>query len=693
VSDGAVRLAPFFWRYTRLYLGWALVAAVGIVTFAAASAATVALIKPIFAEVLLAGDAAPNPLGGGGGLGAVGVPSFSPGAPAAQAAPGGPAASGAPVGPGAPVEPGAKAGPGVAPAAPGAAGAAGVGVGRPGPPAVTAADPFAALKRRFNLSRQLDRGYAALKRGLGIGPRQVVYFIPLLFVVVFFVRSCADFLSGYAFQHIGFGITTSIRNDLYSHIIRQSSRFHADHTSGELVSRVVSDVALMQSAVSNRLLDLFQQSVTLVVLLVFLLSSHFQLALVSMVAAPVLLYPIVRFGRGMRRTSHRSQERMADLTSLMAEGVRGHRVVKAFGMERFEEQRFGDATRRHFRINLRAQMLAQSSGPVVESLGVLGAAALLIYSGQAIRAGRLSAPELVQFLTTLLMLYDPIRRLNKVNLVLQEAMAAAQRVSRLLAIPNDIADRPGARAAACAVRTGIAFERVGFSYDGRRQVVRDLDLTIRAGEIVALVGSSGAGKTTLVNLLPRFFDPDSGRIAIDGVDIRDLTVASLRAMIGMVTQETVLFNDSVRANIAYGRIDLPLERVREAAAAAYADEFIMQLPRGYDSVIGESGLRLSGGQRQRLAIARALLKDAPLLILDEATSQLDSQSEALVQKALYNLMHGRTTLVIAHRLSTVMKADRIVVMDGGRLVEEGSHDQLITLGGAYKRLYDLQFRV
>jgi subfamily B ATP-binding cassette protein MsbA len=270
-------------------------------------------------------------------------------------------------------------------------------------------------------------------------------------------------------------------------------------------------------------------------------------------------------------------------------------------------------------------------------------------------------------------------------------MAAAQRVSRLLAIPNDIADRPGAGTAA-TVRTGIAFEKVTFSYDGRRQVVRDLDLTIRAGEIVALVGSSGAGKTTLVSLLPRFFDPDSGRIAIDGVDIRDLTVASLRSLIGMVTQETLLFNDSVYANIAYGRIDLPLERVREAAAAAYADEFIMQLPHGYESVIGESGLRLSGGQRQRLAIARALLKDAPLLILDEATSQLDSQSEALVQKALYNLMQGRTTLVIAHRLSTVMKADRIVVMEGGRLVEEGSHDQLLTLGGTYKRLYDLQFR-
>jgi len=659
-------LPAFFWRYARHYAAWGLLAGAGIVVFAAATAATASLIKPIFAEVLLAGDRAPDPLGGG-------IPAL-PAAPAPPASPASPATAAR----------GASA-PATAAGTP-APGARADDRSRGG-----RTDPLAGWKRRFNLSRQLDRGYASLKRHLGVGPAQVVYFVPLLVVMVFFVRSFADFLSGYAFQRIGFGITTDIRNDLYGQIIDQSSRFHADHTSGELVSRVVSDVALMQSAVSNRLLDLFQQTATLLVLLVFLLSSHFQLALVSLIAAPLLLYPIVRFGKGMRRTSHRSQERMADLTSLMAEGIRGHRVVKAFGMEPFEQQRFREATRRHLKVNLRAQMLAQSSGPVVESLGVLGAAVLLIYAGQSIRAGKLSAPELVQFLTTLFMLYDPIRRLNKVNLVLQEALAAAQRVSRLLSVPNDIADRPGACTAE-KVLTGIAYEGVCFSYDGRRMVLREVDLAIRAGEIVALVGSSGAGKSTLVNLLPRFFDPDRGRVAVDGLDIRDLRLGSLRSLIGIVTQETVLFNDSVRHNIAYGRTDLPLERVREAAAAAYADEFIMQLPLGYDTVIGESGLRLSGGQRQRLAIARALLKNAPILILDEATSQLDSQSEALVQKALYNLMQGRTTLVIAHRLSTVMKADRIVVMEAGRLVEEGSHDQLLALGGTYKRLYELQFR-
>jgi ATP-binding cassette, subfamily B, bacterial MsbA len=631
---GVTGMAAFFWRYLRRYSGWAVLATVGVLFFAAATAGIVSLIEPIFGEVLLAGDQVPGPLG------AV-VP---------------------------------KAGTG--------GGAAGEGEGDRG--------VLDDLRRRFDVENQVERSYQSLKRRLGIGPDEVVYFVPLLFVFVFLLRSLSDFVSGYSFQHIGLGVTTDIRNDLYRNILGQSSRFHAEHPSGELVARVINDVALMQNAVSNRLLDLFQQSITLLLLLGLLLSTHFKLALISLIAAPVLLFPIVRFGKGMRRTSHRSQERMADLASLMAEGIRGHRVVKAFGMEDFELSRFRQATRRHLRVNLWAQMLAHSSGPVVESLAVLGSAALLVYAGRSIRAGELTAPELIKFLTTLLMMYDPIRKLNKVNLVLQEAGAAGQRVSRLMEIPNDVRERPGARTIA-TVEQGIAYERVSFAYEDRL-VLHDVDLPIRAGEIVALVGASGAGKSTMVNLLPRFFDPDSGRVAIDGVDIRDLELRSLRALIGIVTQDTILFNDSIRDNIAYGRSDLPLERVREAAAAAYADEFIMQLPRSYDTVIGESGLRLSGGQRQRLAIARALLKNAPILILDEATSQLDSQSEALVQKALYNLMQGRTTLVIAHRLSTVIRADRIVVMEAGRIVEEGSHSELLALGGAYKRLYDLQFR-
>jgi subfamily B ATP-binding cassette protein MsbA len=335
--------------------------------------------------------------------------------------------------------------------------------------------------------------------------------------------------------------------------------------------------------------------------------------------------------------------------------------------------------------------LTHVSGPVVESLAAVGSAAFLIYAGKAVRADQITASVLVQFLTALMMLYDPIRKLNKVNLVLQEARAAAQRVAGILAVPNEVQDRDGARDIT-GFQQAVRFERVTFGY-GEEAVLEDVDLTIPRGEVVAVVGPSGAGKSTLINLLPRFYDPDSGRITVDGIDLQEIRLESLRRLIGIVTQETMLFDDTVRNNIAYGRSDLPLEDVRQAAAAAYADDFVMELPAGYDTRIGEAGSRLSGGQRQRLAIARALLKNAPILILDEATSHLDSESEALVQKALYNLMRGRTALVIAHRLSTVVSADRIIVMEGGRITQVGSHTELLAAGGIYKRLYDLQFQV
>jgi subfamily B ATP-binding cassette protein MsbA len=551
--------------------------------------------------------------------------------------------------------------------------------------------PTSVLGRRGDLTRHFESSYKSLKRRWGIGPTQVVWFVPALFVLVSLVRSLAGFVNGYAFQRIALGATTDLRNQLYRRILEQSSRFYAQHPSGELVSRVVADLQVIQNAISTQLLDLFQQPLTLLVLLWFLLSIHVHLALLCLVAAPVLLFPIVRFGKGMRRTSHRIQERMADLATLVAEVVRGHRVVKAFGMEEFEYRRFHEASRRHLKTNLRAQMLANASGPVMEVLGVLGAAALLVYAGRTIRAGELTASDFVTFLTALLAMYEPIRKVNKVNLVLQQALAAGERVVQLIDIPNDVTE-PASPRTLERVQQGIHYESVRFAYD-REPVLLDLELDIKAGEIIALVGPSGAGKTTVVNLLPRFFDPDEGRVTIDGIDIRELSLASLRSLIGIVTQETILFNDTIRNNIAYGRADLSLERVREAAAAAYADEFVMLLPEGYDASIGESGLKLSGGQRQRLAIARALIKDAPILILDEATSALDSESESLVQKALGNLMRGRTTLVIAHRLSTVMGADRIIVMEGGRIVDQGTHQELIDRGGIYKRLYDLQFQV
>jgi subfamily B ATP-binding cassette protein MsbA len=620
-----VKLLRFFWPYARRYAGWALVAAISVPVFAVASTAMVGLIEPIFGEVLQVGDDE---------AGALRM------------------------------------------LAPGGAGEAGE-------------DDAAGTFSTFNVKRLMDRGYQTIKRIAGINPENVVIFVPVLFMLVFLVRALAAFVSGYAFQHIGLGMTNDVRNALYRSILDQSSGFHVRYSSGELTSRVINDVTMMQEATSTHLLNLIQQSVTLVLLLGLLLSTHLKLALICLVLTPVVIYPVVRFGKGMRRLSYRSQERMADLTSLMAEGLRGHRVVKAFGMENFEHRRFGDASGRYLKANLWAQVLASLSSPVIESLGAIGCGALLIYAGLQIRAGELTGPILVQFLANLLLMYDPIRKLNRVNLILQRALAAAHRVVDLMAVRNDIQVRAGA-VDVPEVERGFGFRDVRFAYDGT-EVLHGIDLEVAKGEVVALVGPSGAGKSTLVNLLPRFFDPSEGRVHIDGLDIRDIHLPCLRGLIGLVTQDTVLFDDTVRNNIAYGLAEAPFDKVREAASAAYADEFIDKLPDGYETRLGEMGGRLSGGQRQRLAIARALFKDAPILILDEATSQLDSESEALVQKALNNLITGRTTLVIAHRLSTVKRADRIIVIEDGRIVEQGSHRQLLQHAGTYKRLYDLQF--
>lgn len=617
------------WRYAVRYSGWMALSVVATVAYATTTAVMVSLIEPIFAEVLPAGSEM-----------ATAVPLLSA-APDASAE--------------------------LAEAAEGSS------------PAF------------FNLYAQLRRFYEGLKTFLGIEPDQVLFFVPALFFVVYLLRMIAAFLSSYAFQHAGLGVTTDLRNALCEQILRQSSRFHAEHTSGELYSRVVSDVDKMQGAVSSRLLDLLQQSLTLVGLLALLLSTHLRLALTCLMAAPLILYPIVRFGRGMRKNSHRSQERMADLSSLLTEVVRGHRIVKAFGMEDFELGRFREATRQHLKVNLRIQILSSYSSPVVESLATLGGCGLLIYFGLLIREGELTTALFSQFLANLLLLYDPIRRLNKVNLVLQAALAAARRVFDLLAISNDIED-PAVPRPLATIERGLSFNHVSFGYRDA-YVLKDFNLQVEVGQRIALVGPSGAGKSTVVNLLPRFFDPAEGSVRIDGIDIREVSLKDLRSLIGLVSQETVLFNDTVFNNLAYGRREIPLERVREAAAASYADEFIMEMPQGFDSIVGESGQHLSGGERQRLAIARALLKDAPILILDEATSQLDSESEHAVQKALSNLMQGRTTIVIAHRLSTVMSADLIVVMDAGRIVERGSHQELLAMGGLYRRLYDLQFKV
>ena len=628
-----MELVAFFLRYARRYVHWGLLALAAIALFSLATVAFVGLLSPMFQETLGASeDEVQDALRRGGGPEA----------------------------------------------------------GGEGPVARLVAS---VESRTEHWRAEAARLYDDLKQWVGVEGRREVFFAPALLVLVLLLRSLMAFVSGYSFQRAGLGLTTDIRNDLYRHIIHQSSRFHQQHTSGELYSRVVSDVAKLQNAVAARLFDIFMSGALLVVYTLYLLTIHFTMALVSLVAVPVFAFLLARFGKGMRKVTYRSQERMADLSGLLTEGIRGNRVVKAFGMEEFECRRFERATRGHLLANLRAQFLSTVSSPVIEALAAIGGAALVIWAGLMILDGGLTFTRFFQFLIVLFLMYDPIRKLNKVNLVIQEAIACGKRVHNVMQIKSDIVDNPTAPPISGLDR-GIRFEDVSFDYEDTghgKGVLSGIRLELHRGEVVALVGASGAGKSTLVNLLPRFFDPVSGQVLIDGTDIRALPLANLRSLIGIVTQETVLFNDSVRNNIAYGRDDLPIEEVRMAAAAAYADDFIMAMPEGYDTVIGEGGQNLSGGQRQRLAIARALLKNAPILILDEATSHLDTESEVVVQRAIYNLMEGRTALVIAHRLSTVVRADRIVVLDRGSIVEEGTHEQLLELGGAYKRLYDLQF--
>jgi subfamily B ATP-binding cassette protein MsbA len=456
-----------------------------------------------------------------------------------------------------------------------------------------------------------------------------------------------------------------------------------------MVSRVVSDADAIQAAVSTRMGDLLQESITLVGLIVFIFISNTELALISMVVAPVIVLPVVQFGKRLRRTTHRSQERMADIATLLEETIRGVRIVKAFTMEPFEIKRFHEATRKHLRWNLSAQRTQALTSPVMELLAGFCMIALFLYAHGRIAAGTLTTGAFVSFLAALAAMYAPIKKLNKVNLSLNTALSAAERVFSMLDVDNEVKEKPDAKVLA-SVGSGIRYEHVSFAYR-EQPVLRDLDLNVAPGEIVALVGGSGAGKSTVVNLLPRFYDVNEGRITVDGHDIRDVTLHSLRSLMGFVTQEVVLFNDTVRNNIAYGRADVDEAEVIAAATAANAHEFIANLPQGYDTQIGESGVLLSGGQRQRLAIARALFKDPPILILDEATSALDTESERLVQQALNNLMQGRTTLVIAHRLSTIRSAHKIVVLDKGAIVEMGTHEELLARRGIYRKLYDLQF--
>jgi subfamily B ATP-binding cassette protein MsbA len=455
------------------------------------------------------------------------------------------------------------------------------------------------------------------------------------------------------------------------------------------MTRLLADAEQIQTAFGSRLADFVQGILTMALVLVYVFSLNFRLALAVLVVAPLVVVPIAANFRKFRRTWLSARERIGEMGSILGETLRGHALIKTYAMEKFEAERFGQANRRYFGAIRQSIRLQALSSPLMEILAGVGLSLIFVYAAGQIQSGRMTVGGLMSFLAAILMMYKPLKDVTRTNIVLQMALASAERLFEVIDAKNDIVEKPGARDLAPFSRA-IAYEGVSFSY-GEEPVLVGVDLTIRRGETVALVGPSGAGKTTLVRLLPRLYDPLAGRITLDGVDLRDATLASLRRQIGLVTQETILFDGTVRDNIAYGETRPSEERVQDAARAAFADEFIDRLPQGYDTAVGEGASRLSGGQRQRLAIARAIYKNAPILILDEATSQLDTESEALVARALTNLMQGRTTLVIAHRLSTVRRADRILVLDRGRIVEEGTHADLLTRPGLYRRLHDMQY--
>ena len=510
--------------------------------------------------------------------------------------------------------------------------------------------------------------------------------------LIFFIagKALCEYVGTLLINYVGYASVTDLRNRLFEKLIRQSAAFFQRQSTGRLMSTVVNDIERIQLAASASLADAVQQAFTLLFFMLALLLMNWRLALFSLILTPLVIIPSVRLGRHVRRTTRKGQDEMAGVQHILHETVTGNRIVKAFGMEGREIQRFRAAARRLLRYNLRYVMQQGISSPLMEILGAGTIIAFLLYARGAIHAGLMSEGMVVAFLYALIKLYEPLRRMSGIYNSFQTAAGCAQRVFEYLDVDEEIRDLPGARALA-PFRDGIRFDGVEFDYHPGEPLLRDLTFSVQRGEVVALVGSSGAGKTTLVNLIPRFFDVTAGRVLVDGVDVRAVTLASLRRQIAYVTQDTILFNDTVGNNIAYGTHAAPPAAVRQAAQAALADEFIAALPLGYNTLLGERGLRLSGGQRQRIAIARALLRDAPILILDEATSALDNESEMLVQRALATLMRHRTVFVIAHRLSTVRNADRILVLEAGAIVESGTHDQLHAAGGLYRRLYDLQF--
>ncbi|MGB8261825.1 MAG: ABC transporter ATP-binding protein [Terracidiphilus sp.] len=507
------------------------------------------------------------------------------------------------------------------------------------------------------------------------------------------LKGLCDYTGTYLVNYAGFGLITDLRNRLYETTLRRSSTFFHRHSTGTILSTLINDVDRVQTAVAQVLGESLQQFFTFFFTAALVVRLGGRLSWALLLFVPVVIVSSRRIGRSVRTRTRTGQDKLAEIQNILHETITGNRIVRSFATERWETIRFREAAARLFRANLRSTRVQSISSPLMDTIGAIAIAFMLWVGRNEIMHGRMSVDTFIPFIVALFKLYDPVRKFAWYYTAFQQAMGASQSIFGFLDHVDDVKERPHA-AVFSDFKRAVHFEDVGFSYsteEGEHQILHHVDLTVQAGEVLALVGPSGAGKSTLVNLIPRFYDVTSGRILIDGQDIRELTLASLRRQIAQVAQENILFNDTVRNNIAYGQPQVPFERVEQAARAALAHEFILRMPQGYDTVIGEKGFRLSGGERQRIAIARAILKNSPILILDEATSALDAESESLVQTALSNLMQNRTVMVIAHRLGTVRGANRIAVLEDGRITAIGPHEELLTTSPTYQRLYQLQF--